>query len=362
MPDAVTAADLQIPNYLMPDVLVALSGGVDSSVALGLLKQKGFDVIGATMLVNDHMDKAVEDAAKTASFFNVKHLVFDYREHFKNTIIDYFINSYGLGQTPNPCIKCNDQIKFGLLLDEAKKLGCRYIATGHYIRVEYDKKSGAYVMMRTLAGSKDQTYFLYRLKQAQLEHIITPLGAYLKEDTRLLAVKWGLHVADKAESQDICFISEKNYAEYIKKNALEYMKQGDYIDEDKKVLGRHKGIAGHTIGQRKGLGISAGKRLYVTGIDPDTNQVILGEKERCYKKQLTIVDISLLFLPGISDNMRVACKIRSSMRPAMAVLHNIEGGIRAVFDEPVWAPSPGQSAVFYDNDYLLGGGTIKNAK
>ena len=185
MPAAATAAVRLKTNSRMPDVLAALSGGVDSSVALGLLKQKGYDVISATMLVNDHMGKAIEDAARTASFFNVKHMVFDYRKIFKKSIIDHFIDSYTTGQTPNPCIRCNAQIKFGLLLEEAKRLGCRYLATGHYIRVEYDDNLGAYVMIRAKDDSKDQTYFLYRLDQAQLEHVKTPLGQYRSEERRV---------------------------------------------------------------------------------------------------------------------------------------------------------------------------------
>jgi tRNA-specific 2-thiouridylase len=346
----------------MPDVMVALSGGVDSATALGLLKQKGYDVIGATMLLSDHMEKAVEDAAATAAFFGVEHVVFDFRKHFKNTIIDYFIESYKAGQTPNPCIRCNAEIKFGMLLEESEKLGCRYLATGHYICVKFDEGLGCHVIESTSAGSKDQTYFLYRLKQKQLMRVLTPLGGYNKEDTRSIAAGWGLDVADKADSQEICFITEKSYKEFIRKNAGQYIKPGNYVDADNKVLGRHNGMIDHTIGQRKGLGISAGRRMYVTGIDMKKNQIILGDKESCYKKQLTVVDTNLLYLSEITDNMRVTCRIRSTMKPAPALLYNVDTGIRVVFDEPVWAPSPGQSAVFYDNQYLLGGGIINDAK
>lgn len=347
----------------MSKVLIAMSGGVDSSVTLALLKSRGFEVIGATMLINDHMNKAISDAQIVAKTLGVEHIVLDYREIFIKEIENYFIDSYLNGITPNPCVKCNKLIKFGKLLEDAKTLGCQYIATGHYIRVEKDKKIKKYILKNSAAQSKDQTYFLYKLDQEQLSCLITPLADLSKEKVRQIGRDLGLHVADKSDSQEICFIEDDDYKRYIFQNLKHKQIEGNFVDAQGKILGKHMGITNYTIGQRKGLNISLGKPVYVISIDVLNNEVILGDRQDCYGKEMIIDEINLMYLNRIKDGMKVSCKIRSGMRAEYATIFNlVNNRIKVVFDKPVWAPTPGQSAVFYDRYSVVGGGIIKEVQ
>ncbi len=343
---------------MMDKVMTAMSGGVDSSVAAAILKNRGYEVIGATMMISDHMDEAVADAKKVAAVLGIEHVVFDYREKFRQEIVDYFINSYKKGITPNPCIKCNEKIKFGLLLEDAKKAGCGFLATGHYIKVEKNEDKGRFVIRKNKHDIKDQTYFLYRLGQEQLSHLLTPLADRSKEQVRKIAEDIGLHVSDKSDSQDICFIEDKDYKKFIFSNSDRYSKEGDFVDVNGNVIGRHKGIAGYTVGQRKGLGKDFGRPVYVVSINAADNTIVLGSREDCYGRKVYVEDVALVYDDHIREGMSVECKVRSFSRPGKARLYNRDGMTMAVFESPVWAPAPGQSAVFYEDDLLYGGGVI----
>jgi tRNA-uridine 2-sulfurtransferase len=343
---------------MMDKVMVAMSGGVDSSVAAAILKSRGYEVIGATMRISDHMDEAVYDAKKVADTLGIEHVVYDYREKFKQDIVDYFIASYKKGITPNPCIRCNKEIKFGLLLEDAKKAGCGFMATGHYIKVEKNEAKGKYVIRRNSDDTKDQTYFLYRLGQEQLSHLLTPLAGSKKEQVRKVAEELGLHVSAKSDSQDICFIEDKDYKRFIAENSAQGSKEGDFIDINGNVIGRHKGVASYTVGQRKGLGGNFGRPVYVVSINAADNTIVLGSREDCFGRMIHIEDIALSYDDEIREKMSVECKVRSFAKPEKAKLYNKCGKVMAVFEVPVWAPAPGQSAVFYEGDFLYGGGTI----
>jgi tRNA-uridine 2-sulfurtransferase len=347
---------------MMDRIMAAMSGGVDSAVTLALLKSKGFDIIGATMRISENMEEAIADAKETARRFNVEHIVFDYRDIFQKTIKTYFIQSYLNGITPNPCVVCNEKIKFGQLIDDALKMGCSHIATGHYADIARDEDLDRFVIRRTHAGSKDQTYFLYRLKQDQLRHILTPLAGYDKRQVREMAKEYGLHVSDKSDSQEICFIQDNDYKSLISSYASPENRDGFFVDLSGKKLGRHKGIFNYTPGQRKGLDMTFGKPAYVVLIDAKRNEVVIGDREDCMCREIYVGDVNLVYSDFVRDGMEVMCKTRSAMEPKKAMLYAHNEGLKVVFDEPAWAPAAGQSAVFYESGRVFGGGIINSVQ
>lgn len=379
----------------MPKVIVGMSGGVDSSVTAYLLKEQGYEVEGLSFILFETRGRtdtatccslqAIEDASKTASAIGIPHSSVDVRNDFIEKVIEPFVDSYTKGLTPNPCILCNRHIKFPYLLKEADKRGAEFIATGHYARVrnalcvtrnELKDKNASRIThhgLRLLKGidpKKDQSYFLYVLRQEELKRILFPLGDYKKEDVRKIACNLGLPSARRPESQEICFTGDRNYFKFIDNVSQFTCGPGPIIDMNGKILGEHKGIYHYTIGQRKGLGISSKEPLYVTKIDAEKNIVYVGSQEQAKIKEFEVSDLNWLIPPpfnpplakgGDSWVFRFTVKVRSMMKAESAAIHLSENAdtVKVVFDEPQWAPAPGQSAVFYDNDVVLGGGIIR---
>lgn len=337
----------------MSRVLIGMSGGVDSSVAAYLLKEEGYEVIGITMsLFSKDNDQSVIDAKKVCEKLNIEHHVVTYIKEFKNHIIDNFIKSYLNAQTPNPCIECNKYLKFGLLLEEAKKLNCDYIATGHYAKIEDGK-------LCKIDSPKDQSYFMYKINKEVLNHILLPLNTYNnKEEIRLIAERENLVTARKKDSQDICFIENGDYTSFLENNLDKLPNKGEFVLKNGEVIGHHKGIIYYTIGQRKGLGISYTHPLYVIKIDKNKNQIVLGEEKDLYSNTIIITDINILVdkLPNICEG-----KIRYKYSPTPCNIEILDtNNIKVRFNEPVKSATPGQALVLYDNDICLGGGTIKD--
>lgn len=354
-------------------VIVGMSGGVDSSVTAALLLEKGYDVIGVTMQIwPDTKEEriaeragccslaAVDDARKVANKLSIPYYVMNFKEIFGEKVIKYFINEYTEGKTPNPCIMCNKYIKFEALLNKAIAMGIDYVATGHYSRIKYDSNKKRYLLKKSVTSEKDQTYVLYNLTQDQLSRTLFPLGDYTKEEVRQLAKKYGLHVASKAESQEICFIEDNDYARFISENTDKEIKPGYFVDTKGNILGKHKGIIHYTVGQRKGLGIALGKPMYVVRIDVENNLVVLGDESEVFSKTLTANQVNLISVDKITDKMRVTAKIRYTAKEAPATIYPLEEGrVKVEFDYPQRAITPGQAVVFYDGDIVVGGGTIE---
>lgn len=346
-------------------VLVAVSGGVDSSVAAKLLIDKGYDVAAATMILLPGDEARVEKARTVAEKLGIDFYVFDFIEEFGEEVIGYFVDSYLNGNTPNPCIVCNQRFKFGRFLERAEKLGFDYIATGHYAKISKDGENGRMLLQRSENLKKDQSYFLYGMDQHQLEKTVFPLESLEKEDVRSIAVASGLSNAEQKDSQDICFVPQGKYIqfidEYLKKNGKK-QKKGQFIDTDGNVIGTHNGIAGYTIGQRKGVGMSlgAGIPLYVIAKDSKTNSVIMGPDELLFKKELFVQCPRFISGEIITSPMRVTAKTRYNQKDIPAVIeYDCERDIvKVVFDSPQRAVTPGQIAVFYDGEKVLGGGVI----
>lgn len=344
---------------LRKKVVVAMSGGVDSSVAAALLKEEGYEVLGVTMCHYDG-DKNLEAVHQIAQKLGISWYILDFTKEFKRLVIDYFCKEYLAGRTPNPCVICNLKIKFGLLLKKAKSLGADYIATGHYAINEYEQKINRFQLKRGVDESKDQSYFLYRLNQDILPYVLFPLGRFKKSQSRELAKKFGLKNYKKEESQEICFIREGDYRKFLRQNISESIKQGKFIDNSGNILGIHQGIPFYTIGQRKRLGVSSNKRRYVIKINSQENSIILGKEEDLYQNKLIIKDLNFISGDKLSDAIKVEVKIRYNCKKSSAIISPYEDDkILIDFEKPQRAITPGQSAVFYQGDIVIGGGIIE---
>ncbi|MEW6242672.1 MAG: tRNA 2-thiouridine(34) synthase MnmA [Bacillota bacterium] len=348
-------------------VLVAMSGGVDSSVAAALLLEQGYDVIGVTMQIwprsgAEHRSgccslDAVEDARRVADLLGIPYYVLNMRDVFAATVIDYFCDEYLHGRTPNPCIACNRYVKFDALMKKADALEADYVATGHYARIE--RLGERWVLKRGLDRAKDQSYVLYPLTQQQMKRVLFPLGEYTKEKTREKARALGLRTAEKPESQEICFVPNDDYGEFLKSRRPGEIMKGPILDEQGNRLGTHGGVAHFTIGQRRGIGISSPYPLYVLRIEPNRNAIIVGPRESLYRSALICEDLNWISVEGIDAPMRVHAKIRYTAPEAPATLFPCgRDEVRVEFDEPQFAITPGQAAVFYHGDTVVGGGTI----
>ena len=350
-------------------VLVAMSGGIDSSMALKLLIDDGFECLTCTMNLYDNETAGVSnsrtccsvddvlDARSICNKYNVKHYTFNFKDLFKEKVINKFVSEYMNGATPNPCIDCNKYMKFDKLFERMKILNCDYVATGHYARIEF--VNGKYMLKKAIDKTKDQSYVLYFLNQDQLSHLLFPLGNYEKVNIRNIAKENGFTNADKKDSQDICFVPDGDYVKVIKINATEEIKDGNIVNEDGKVLGRHKGIINYTIGQHRKLGIELDGKYFVTKINADKNEVTLGKEEDLYTDKMNVIDVS--FISEVVPKNAFKCKVKPRYRKeeSEAEIHMLDDkNAKVTFKEKQKAITKGQSAVFYDGDIVLGGGII----
>ena len=349
--------------------LIAMSGGVDSSVAAFLTKDMGYDATGITLKLFDNEDIGekrektccslddIDDARRVCLKLGIPYYVYNFKDSFKENVIDRFIRAYENGTTPNPCIDCNRYLKFRRLYDRAALMGCDAIATGHYVRIE--RENGRYLLKKALDASKDQSYVLYMLTQEQLAHTQFPLGALRKAETRQLADSLGFFNARKPDSQDICFVPDGDYAAFIRRHTGKADAPGDFVDESGRILGRHKGIAHYTIGQRKGMGIPSNRPLYVKVIDSKSNQVVLSGNDALFSKQLTGENFKCITWEAPPRQFRCSAKIRyrQTEQPCEVTVEE-DGSVQVLFDRPQRAITPGQAVVLYDGDTVLGGGTI----
>lgn len=357
-------------------VVVAMSGGVDSSVAAALLKAQGYEVIGLTMCfsavggpafggnsweLETHKPSCcgltgIEDARRVCQVLGIRHYVINLNKDFSRQVIQNFCREYLSGRTPNPCVRCNQFIKFGILLKKAINLGAQFLATGHYARIV--KSPQGYLLKKAKDLKKDQSYFLYRLTQAQLKHVIFPLGNFTKAKVRQLAGDFGLKVAEKQDSQEICFLPNGKYGDFIKASGQGTVKPGNFVDKNGNILGLHQGVAFYTIGQRHGLGITAGYPLYVTRINARDNRVSLGPRQEVYKSEFIIKEAHFLGKPP-KKKIEIKVRIRYNHQEALATVYPGKDKQKVIFKQPQFAVTPGQSAVFYDKDTVLSGGIIQ---
>lgn len=363
---------MEIINRQNKKVVVGMSGGVDSSVAAYLLKEQGYDVTGVTMQIWQE-DKeydasleggccglsAVEDARRVAEMLDIPYYVMNFRQEFDNKVIKYFMEEYMQGRTPNPCIACNRYVKWESLLNRSLNIGADYIATGHYARVE-KLKNGRYAIKNSVTAEKDQTYALYNLTQEQLKHTLMPVGEYTKDKVRAIAEEIGLKVAKKPDSMEICFIPDNDYAGFIHRNCGREIKPGNFIDTKGNIIGIHNGITNYTVGQRKGLNLSMGHPVFVSEIRPDTNEVVIGEKEDIMKDIVVADNLNFMALPEVDETKEYTAKIRYNHKGSSCRLSIQEDKLICRFDEPVRAVTPGQALVVYIDDYVALGGTIIN--
>ncbi len=344
-----------------------MSGGVDSSVAAGLLVRQGYEVVGITMrLWTEERDdlpetnrtccgiEAVEDAQEVANKLGIPYYLLNYERSFKTNVVDYFIDEYAKGRTPNPCLACNQYVKFDALLQQARALGADYLATGHYARVDSDARG--YRLLQGVDPRKDQSYFLYTLGQEELRSVLFPVGGYTKDEIRGVAVELSLAVADKPDSQEICFIPDNDYRRFVRERLEE--EEGEVVDADGRVLGTHKGVANYTIGQRQGLGVTTSERVYVTDIDPVQRRVVVGTETGLFQEQAMVEDVHLV--QGGLEHLpaEAMVKIRYKASETQARLEAVDGGVLVTFQEPQRAVTPGQAMVFYNKDAVVGGGII----
>jgi tRNA-specific 2-thiouridylase len=354
-------------------VVVGMSGGVDSSVAAALLVAQGCDVVGITMRVWPRQEadeptkgfgsccgtEAVEDARRVARALGIPHYLLSMDDEFNQKVIGEFVEAYGNGRTPIPCVSCNSNLKFGSLLGRARAWDAVAVATGHYARVERDRATGRHLLLRARDTRKDQTDFLWPLTQAQLGAARFPVGELTKDEVRAQARRLELVTADKPESQDICFIPDDDYRGFLRRRAPEVFRPGAIVDRRGNTLGAHGGIAGFTVGQKRGLGLATGRPLYVIDLDPERNTVSVGEAADLERGRLVATAVNFIACAPPSSPLRVAAKIRHSHQPAAATVHALDGDtVEVVFDTPQRAVSPGQSVVFYDGDVVVGGGVI----
>ena len=357
-------------------VVVGLSGGVDSSVAAYLLKEQGYDVIGVTMQIWQEEDvfaqeeeggccglSAVDDARRVAQLLEIPYYVMNFRSEFQENVINYFVKEYQSGCTPNPCNACNRYVKWEALLKRGLEIGADYIATGHYARIKR-LENGRYTIQNSVTAEKDQTYALYNLTQEQLSHTLMPVGAYTKDEIREIAEKINLPVAHKQDSQDICFIPDGDYAGFIERETGTIYKQGNFVDIEGRILGVHKGIIHYTVGQRKGLGLTAPTPLFVKELRPETNEVVICRSEQLFENKCYVKDMNYMGMSELRMGEEIGAigKVRYSHKGAPCTLALSEDGrVLCRFKEPQRAMTPGQAAVFYRDDYVLCGGTIDRA-
>jgi tRNA-uridine 2-sulfurtransferase len=367
-------ADLDLPgNPADHRVVVAMSGGVDSSVAAALLAKAGFNVVGITLQLYDHgaavgkkgaccAGQDVRDAARVAAQFGIPHYVLDYEARFRAAVIEDFAEAYRRGETPIPCIRCNERIKFRDLLATARELGASALATGHYARRVAGPNGPE--LHRAVDTARDQSYFLYRTSRSELDFLRFPLGGLPKDETRRLAHDFALPVAAKPDSQDICFVPQGSYAGIVEKLRPEAGEPGDIVDRNGRVLGRHHGIAHFTVGQRKGLGIAAAEPLYVLRLDPENRRVVVGPKSALHEMRVYLGELNWLGAPlTVGQGVQVSAKLRSTQAPVPTTLHPgaSPGAAELVLSAPSGAVAPGQAAVLYDGERLLGGGWIRRS-
>ena len=353
-------------------VVVGMSGGVDSSVAAYLLKEQGYEVIGVTMQIWQDEEEAakeenggccgltaVDDARRVAQALDIPYYVMNFKKEFKCRVIDYFVEEYLQGRTPNPCIACNRYVKWESLLQRSMEIGADYIATGHYARID-QLPNGRFAIRNSVTAAKDQTYALYNLTQFQLSHTLMPVGDYTKEEIRQIALDRKLPVAHKPDSQEICFVPDQDYASFIDREVPGRVPgPGNFVTKDGKVLGQHKGITHYTVGQRRGLEIAAGHRIFVTEIRPETNEVVLGENEDTFTDTVICDRVNFMAIPDLTEPVRALAKIRYNHKGEYCTLEKqADGKVICSFERPVRAATPGQAVVFYDGEHVLGGGTI----
>ncbi len=361
-------------------VIAAMSGGVDSSVTAALLSEEGYDVIGVTMRLGtydvDEIDsgkplccslESVENARRVAAQLGIPFYAVNYEEDFARDVVNYFCEEYSVGRTPNPCVMCNTKLKFGKLLELAYQMDAQYVATGHYARIAFDSESGRYLLKKGVDGKKDQSYALFDLKQEQLECALLPLGEYTKNQVKEMARIRGLKTQNQPESQEICFIPDDDYNRFLMDNTPERIKPGPIVNTQGKVLGEHRSIQFYTIGQRRGLGISLGKPAYVIDIDAEKNTIIVGDKNELLRKSFLVENINLIAYERLPEPTRIQVKVRYKDRGHWATVSPVRGEdgfqisddkVEVSFDEPHGAITPGQAAVFYDGDVVVGGGWI----